>query len=84
MVLTYHMCIKLVIWKIRDNLTIETWPVRIEDREVKRLKGKEIVLVKLIWFGPTGESITWESESQMKELFSELFSSGNFFRKKIL
>jgi len=78
------MCIKLVIWKIRDNLTIETWPVRIEDREVKRLKGKEIVLVKLIWFGPTGESITWESESQMKELFSELFSSGNFFRKKIL
>ncbi|XP_024632838.1 uncharacterized protein [Medicago truncatula] len=32
--------------EVRDNLTVETWPVRIEDREVKRLRGKEIVLVK--------------------------------------
>lgn len=31
--------------EVRDNLTVETWPVRIEDRELKRLRGKEIVLV---------------------------------------
>jgi len=41
--------------EIRDNFMVETWPVRIEDREVKRLRGKEIVLVKVIWVGPTGE-----------------------------
>ena len=34
--------------EVRDNLTIQTWPVRIEDREVKHLRGKEIVLVKVI------------------------------------
>ncbi|KEH19616.1 hypothetical protein MTR_8g465110 [Medicago truncatula] len=32
--------------EVRDNLTVETWPVWIEDREVKRLHDKEIVLVK--------------------------------------
>ena len=48
--------------EVRDNLTVETWPVRIEDREVKRLRGKEIVLVKVIWVGPAGESATWESD----------------------
>jgi len=64
--------------EVRDNLTVETLPVRIEDREVKRLRGKEIVLVKVIWVGPTGESATWESESRMKDSYPELFPSGNF------
>jgi len=44
--------------EVRDNLTVGTWPVRIQDREVKRLRGKEIVLVKVIWLGPTSESAT--------------------------
>jgi len=41
--------------EVRDNLTVGTWPVRIEDRKVKRLRDKEIVLVKVIWVGPTGK-----------------------------
>jgi len=44
--------------EVRDNLIVETWLVKVEDREVKRLRGKEIVLVKVIWVGPTGESAT--------------------------
>ena len=70
--------------EVRDNLTVETWPVRIEDREVRQLRGKEIVLVKVVWVGPTGESATWESESRMKVSYPELFSSGKFSRAKIL
>jgi len=66
----------------RDNLTVETWPVRVEECEVKRLRGKEIVLVKVIWVGPTGESATWESESRMKDSYPELFPSGNFLERK--
>jgi len=42
--------------EVRDKLTVETWLVRIEDREVKHLRGKDIVLVKVIWVGPTSES----------------------------
>jgi len=64
--------------EVRDNLRVETWPVRVEDREVKRLRGKEIALVKVIWVGPAGESATWESESRMKDSYLELFPSGNF------
>jgi len=64
--------------EVRDNLIVETWPVRIEDREVRCLRGKKIVLVKAIWVGPTSESATWESESRMRVSYPELFSSGNF------
>jgi len=71
--------------EVRDNLTLKTWPVRIEDREVKRLRGKEIVLVKVIWVGPTSESATWESDSRMNDswvfvlegYFGLLVSKGN-------
>ena len=35
--------------QVRDNLTIETLPVRIEGRDVKKLRGKEIPLVKVVW-----------------------------------
>ncbi|GAU48777.1 hypothetical protein TSUD_406200 [Trifolium subterraneum] len=51
-----------------DNLTIETIPLRIEGREVKKLRNKEIASVKVIWGGPAGENATWELESKMKSL----------------
>ncbi|XP_057418399.1 uncharacterized protein LOC130712589 [Lotus japonicus] len=59
--------------QVRDNLTVETLPMRIEDREVKQLRGKEIALVRVAWEGPAGRNITWELESQMKESYPELF-----------
>jgi len=68
--------------EVRDNLTVETWPVRVEDREMKRLRGKLIILVKVIWVGPTSESATWESESRMKDLYPELSPSGKFRGRK--
>jgi len=40
--------------QVRANLTAETLPVRIESREVKTLRGKEIPLVKVVWGGATG------------------------------
>ena len=59
--------------QVRDNLTVEALPMRIEDREVKQLRGKEIALVKVAWGGPADGNITWELESQMKEAYPELF-----------
>jgi hypothetical protein len=59
---------------VRDNLTVEALPVRIEDREVKKLRGKEIPLVKVVWDETTGESLTWELESKMLESYPELFA----------
>ncbi|XP_058784482.1 uncharacterized protein LOC131659287 [Vicia villosa] len=53
---------------VQDNLTVEFMPIRIEDREAKTFRGKEIALVKVVWSGATGESLTWDLESKMREL----------------
>ena len=63
---------------IKENLTYETYPLRIEDRRSKQLRGKEIPLVKVIWKSASGEDATWELESKMKEDFPTLFISGKF------
>ena len=34
--------------QVQDNLTVETMPVWIADREIKTLRGKEIALVKVV------------------------------------
>ncbi|MCI36474.1 hypothetical protein A2U01_0057697, partial [Trifolium medium] len=60
--------------QVRDNLTVETIPLRIEGWEVKKLRNKEIASVKVVWGGPTGENATWELESKMKDSYPELFS----------
>ena len=41
--------------------------------ELKTPRGKEIALVKVVWLGAAGESMTWELESQMRESYLELF-----------
>jgi hypothetical protein len=56
------------------TLEVETLPVRIEGREVKKLRGKKIPLVKVVWDGTPGESMTWELESKMLESYPELFA----------
>ncbi|MCH96314.1 putative retrotransposon gag protein [Trifolium medium] len=59
--------------QVRDNLTIETMPLRIEGREVKKLRNKEIALVKAVQGRSVGENATWELESRVKEFYPELF-----------
>ncbi|XP_028246736.1 uncharacterized protein LOC114424065 [Glycine soja] len=59
--------------QVKENLTYETLPLRIEDRQTKHLRGKEIPLVKVIWGGASGEDATWELESQMQEAHPSLF-----------
>ncbi|KAK2362674.1 hypothetical protein QL285_087716 [Trifolium repens] len=58
--------------QLRDNLSFEVPPIKIADRKMKRLRTKEIPLVKVIWNEATGDT-TWELESKMKELYPGLF-----------
>jgi hypothetical protein len=67
--------------QVKENLTVETLPIRIEGRETKRLRNKEISSVKVIWGGPACEYATWETESKMRESYPDLFS-GNFRGRK--
>ncbi|MCI52133.1 cytochrome P450, partial [Trifolium medium] len=69
--------------QVRDDLTIETMPLRIEEREMKKLRNKDIALVKVVWGGPAGENATSELESKMRSSYPVLFS-GKFSRTNIL
>ncbi|KAK2409545.1 hypothetical protein QL285_044961 [Trifolium repens] len=60
--------------QVRENLVVETLPLRVEGREVKKLRNKEIASVKVVWGGPAGESATWELEDEMRKSYPELFS----------
>ncbi|XP_020218726.1 uncharacterized protein LOC109801957 [Cajanus cajan] len=60
--------------QLKDNLTYETVPLRIDDTRVKQLRGKEISLVKVVWGGNIEESATWELESKMREAYPFLFA----------
>ena len=44
--------------QVRDNLTFEAAPIRIADRRIKSLRGKEIPLVKIVWSGSSNEDGT--------------------------
>jgi len=55
---------------VKENLTYETLPLRIEDKRTKHLRGKEIPLVKVIWGGASEEDATWELESDASSLSS--------------
>jgi len=52
----------------REDLTVDVEPVRTLDSQVKKLRGKEIRAVKVIW-----DKATWEMEDLMKQSYPHLF-----------
>ena len=48
--------------EIEKNLSCEERPVRIMDRQEKRLRNKSIPLVKIWWENQSGNEATWEKE----------------------
>src|SRR5687767_9069646 len=58
---------------IEENLSYEEVPVEILDRQVKRLRKKEIASVKVLWRNQYIESATWEAEEDMKKCYPYLF-----------
>ncbi|GKA48768.1 putative reverse transcriptase domain-containing protein [Tanacetum coccineum] len=49
-------------------------PVKIMDREVKRLKRSRILLVKVQWNSRRGPEFTWEREDQFRKKYPHLFT----------
>ncbi|XP_070019653.1 uncharacterized protein [Nicotiana sylvestris] len=52
--------------EINDGLTYDKEPVEILDRQVCRLRTKDITLVKVLWHNHDVEEATWEAEEDMK------------------
>ncbi|GKE32956.1 hypothetical protein Tco_1452278 [Tanacetum coccineum] len=57
-----------------DKLQFVEEPVKIMDREVKRLKQSHIPIIKVRWNSRRGPEFTWEREDQFKKKYPHLFT----------
>ncbi|KAA0051719.1 pol protein [Cucumis melo var. makuwa] len=58
---------------VSENLSYEEQPVEVLAREVKKLRSREISLVKVLWQNHGVEEATWEREENMRAQYPELF-----------
>ena len=54
--------------EITPNLTVRREPIKIVDRDEKRLRNKVVKLVKVQWSGDPMDC-TWETEDNMKKSY---------------
>ena len=59
------------------GVSYEEIPVEILDRQVKRLRNKEIATVKVLWRNHLVEGATWEAEADMISFYPHLFNSSD-------
>ena len=52
---------------------LEVQPVEIVDRQVRKLRSKDITSVKVKWKGHSCEEATWELEDKIREEYQLLF-----------
>ncbi|TMX05443.1 hypothetical protein EJD97_021243 [Solanum chilense] len=58
---------------VKDNLSYEEVPIEILDRQVKKLRSKGVVSVKVLWKNQLVEGATWEAEADMKSRYPHIF-----------
>ncbi|MCF8701880.1 hypothetical protein L3054_10855 [Corynebacterium sp. MC-10] len=59
--------------QVTQDLTYEEQPVAILDRQVKKLRNKEVASVKVLWRNDNREEMTWEAEESMRKRYPQLF-----------
>ena len=60
---------------MKDSLSYEDVPVEILDRQVRRLRNKEVSSVKVLWKRQSVERATYGEEEDMKVKYPHLFPS---------
>ena len=58
---------------VQDDLSYEESPIAIIDRQIKKLRNKEIVMIKAQWQRHNIEECTWEMEQTIKDKYPQLF-----------
>ncbi|XP_075092246.1 uncharacterized protein LOC142172513 [Nicotiana tabacum] len=61
--------------EVSENLSYEEIPVAILDRQIRKLRTKEVASVKVLWRSNNVEEMTWEAEEDMKSRYPYLFES---------
>ncbi|XP_028093708.1 uncharacterized protein LOC114293779 [Camellia sinensis] len=68
----------IINWKeinLDEDVTFEEKPVKILDRREKKLRGKTIPLVRVLWRHREAEESTWEREDMLRANYPQLFES---------
>ena len=60
---------------VKDILSYKDVPIEILDRQVRRLRNKEVASVKVLWRSQSVEGATWEAEAAMKAKYPYIFPS---------
>ncbi|PHT44766.1 hypothetical protein CQW23_13924 [Capsicum baccatum] len=60
---------------VQDSLSYEEEPIAILDRQVPKLRSKEIVLIKVWLKNQKEEKATWESDDDMQTTYPNLFET---------
>jgi len=61
--------------ELRDDMVYKVQPEAIVDRQVRKLRSKNIASVKVKWKGHSREEVTWELEDKMCEECPNLFDN---------
>ncbi|XP_049343827.1 uncharacterized protein LOC125808122 [Solanum verrucosum] len=59
--------------QVTGDLTYEEVPIAILDRQVKKLRNKEMASVKVLWRNQQVEEVMWEGKEAMKSKYPYLF-----------
>lgn len=62
-------------------MTYEEVLVKILDRQVKRLRNKDVASVKVLWRNQQVQSVTWEAEVDMK---NDIYTSSTLLKPKVM
>ncbi|XP_075096294.1 uncharacterized protein LOC142174406 [Nicotiana tabacum] len=58
---------------IAEDLSYVEVPITILDRQVRKLRTKEVASVKVLWRNNNVEEMTWEAEEEMRKKYPHLF-----------
>ena len=62
---------------ILNSLSYEEVPVEILDHQIRRLRNKEVPLVKVLWRNQSVEGATWEEKVDMRTKYPHLLSTNS-------
>ncbi|XP_055961457.1 uncharacterized protein LOC126678232 [Mercurialis annua] len=62
--------------EVNGELSYEEQPVEIVDTQLRKLRTKEIPMVKVLWRNHSVEECTWETEADMRQRYPYLFLQG--------
>ncbi|XP_069152051.1 uncharacterized protein [Solanum lycopersicum] len=74
----YHV-LSLDSVELGPDLTFEEEPVAILDKQVRKLSTKDIASVKVQWKHQSAGEPTWETESDMRARYPQLFEASGIF-----